>query len=93
MVWQQKDETAARKVQEKAYKQKRRQDIATGNAVAFTGSLVSKKVAELRDIAYALGLKDDGKKESLVSSIRSHLELHAELRTKAWFAGLYVSCG
>lgn len=88
---QKKDEAAARKVQEEADKQKCHQDIATGDAVAFTGSLASKKVAELRDIAYALGLKDDGKKESLVSSIRSHLESHAELRTKARFAGLYVS--
>lgn len=55
----------------------------------FSGGLSSKKVAELRDIAYALGLKDDGTKAVLASLIKVHLNSHPDLQINPQFAGLF----
>ena len=88
---QKKDNAATRKVQAESNKQKCHQDIAMGDAAAFTGSLISKKVAELQDIAHTLGLKDDGKKDDLLLLIKSHLNSHPDLHNKECFAGLYVT--
>jgi hypothetical protein len=80
-------------VQEESEKQKCHQDILTGDAAVFTGSLLLKKVGELQDIAYTSGLKEEGKKDDLLSLIKSLLDSHPELCTKLHFAGLYGSCG
>ena len=78
-------------MQAESDKQKSRQDIAMGDAAVFTGSLISKEVAELWDIAHTLGLKDDGKKDNLLLLIKSHLNSHPDLHSKECFAGLYVT--
>ncbi|KAI0245988.1 hypothetical protein BJV78DRAFT_1158227 [Lactifluus subvellereus] len=58
--------------------------------VAFSGGLSSKKVDELRDIAYALALSEVGKKEDLVTVIKSELAAHPELQQNHRFAGLFT---
>ncbi|KAF7967173.1 hypothetical protein HWV62_13173 [Athelia sp. TMB] len=57
---------------------------------AFTGSLQSKKKAELQEIASALQISDIGTKEELQNRIKGHLETHQEkLEEEPAFAGLF----
>jgi hypothetical protein len=84
-----KDEAAVKKTQEEEEKQRHHEDISTSDAVVFSGALSSKKVGELQDIVYALGLKDDGTKAHLVSFIKAHLNARQDLRDKPQFAGLF----
>ena len=64
-----------------------------GTAVTFSGGLSSKKIDDLQDIAYALGISDEGHKDSLLSSIKAELERRPELQTKIQFSGLYTTRG
>jgi len=61
--------------------------------VVFSGRLSSKKVENLRDIAYALAISEEGTKEALITSIKSNLEAHPELRQNPRFAGLFSNRG
>ncbi|KAI0253773.1 hypothetical protein BJV78DRAFT_1085449, partial [Lactifluus subvellereus] len=87
---QKKVDAVARKEQAAADKQQRRREMMLGTKeVAFSGGLSSKKVDELRDIAYALALSEEGKKEDLVTAIKSELAAHPELQQNHRFAGLF----
>jgi len=57
----------------------------------FSSSLTSKNKADLKDIAAALALPEDGKKDVLVKRIRDHLNAHAKLANNPRFASLYAS--
>ena len=59
--------------------------------MTFSGVLSSKKVDDLRDIAYALGISDEGHKDSLMTSIKAELECQPELRNNIQFSGLYAT--
>lgn len=59
-------------------------------AIAFTGSLQSKKKVELQDIANALRISDNGTKDDLQTRIKGHLEKHQnKLEEEPAFAGLF----
>ena len=52
-----------------------------------------RRVTDLRDITYALGIKNEAIKETIIASIKAELDLRPELRNNARFAGLYSSGG
>ena len=88
-----KAEAEARKEQAQQDRQERRRVIMGGTTVTFSGGLSSKKVDDLRDIAYALGISDEGHKDSLLTSIKAELERRPELRDNIRFSGLYTTRG
>jgi hypothetical protein len=47
--------------------------------VVFLGGLSSKKVNELHDIAFALGIKDEGNKDTIIALIKAELSARPEL--------------
>lgn len=61
-----------------------------GSSASFSGSLQTKKKAELQEIAQALKLKDTGTRDELQTRIKSHLDENTdELEENPTFAGLY----
>lgn len=84
-----KVETAARKGQEELEKQERRRTIVSGGAAGFTCTISSKRVGELRDIAYALGLEDKGTKEHLTTIIKAHFEANPASKQEPLFVGMF----
>ena len=87
---QKKADTAAKKLQVEVDRQKRRGEIASGALqVLYSGALGSKKVEELREIAWGLGLKEDGVKEDYIKAIKGHLDAHPELRDINRWTGLF----
>ena len=89
---QKKADVVARKEQAEAEKQQRRREMMLGTReIVFLGGLSSKKVEDLRDIAYALAISEEGTKEVLVASIKSNLETQPELQQNPRFAGLFSS--
>lgn len=88
VIWgqkrQKKDEKTARKAQEELPMQQSRRNLDIGDAAGFSGLIASKRVAELRNIVYALGMADKGTK------INSSPSLSPSLRSdKSQFAGLF----
>lgn len=57
----------------------------------FNGALSTKTKRELEDIAVALAIPEDGKKDDLVKRIRGHLNAHPELAARPRFSGLFTS--
>ena len=81
---------AARKLQVEADRQTRRGNIASGVLqVTYSGALGSKNMDDLRDIAWGLGLKEEGLKADYVKAIKDHLDLHPNLRDHPRWVGLY----
>jgi hypothetical protein len=79
-------EDAARKATEDDARRKRRAD---GSRV-FTGPLnKTRRKEDLEDIAAALALSDEGKKDDLLERIFKHFEEHSDLKTNSRFEGLF----
>jgi hypothetical protein len=58
--------------------------------VAFSGTIPSKKKADLQAIALALDISDSGTREDLQVRIKRHLEKHqSQYEDDPTFAGLY----
>ena len=55
----------------------------------MTGALGPKKVEELREIAWGLGLKEEGVKEDYIKAIKDCLNAHPGLRDNKRWAGLF----
>lgn len=84
-----KDESVARKEQEEVDKQQQQRVIVDGEAAGFSGAISTKRVAELRNIAYVLGLNDEGTKDQLAAVIKSHFDTNPASKTKPLFIGLF----
>jgi hypothetical protein len=84
---QKKADVVARKEQAEAEKQQWRREMMLGTRdVVFSGWLSSKKVEDLRDIAYLLALPEEGTKDALI-------EVHPELQQNPRFTGLFSRHG
>jgi len=87
---QKKADTAAKKSQVEVDCQKRRGEIASGALqVTYSGALGPKKVEDLREIAWGLGLKEEGVKEDYIKAIKGYLDAHPELCDDERWAGLF----
>lgn len=79
-------EEAARKATEDEARRKRRADASR----IFTGPLnKARRKGDLEDIAAALALPDEGKKDDLLERISRHFEEHPDLKTNQRFEGLF----
>lgn len=97
---QEQELSRAAKVQKKTDAQNRRaiQDVqreqlrqARGDNYVFTGSLASKNIPDLKDIAAVLGVSSTGKKAEILAKITGHFEEHPEKRLDERFKGLFQS--
>ena len=87
---QKEAEKIARKSQVEVDRQTRRGDIASGTVqVTYGGALGPKNMEDLRDIAWGLGLKEEGIKADYIKAIKDHLDSHPDLRDHPRWAGLY----
>jgi hypothetical protein len=83
---QKKAEAAAQKEQAEVDKQRRWQDIMLGQKeVVFSGGLSSKKVHELHDTAFALGIEDEGNKDMIITLIKAKLSTQPKLQENPRF--------
>jgi hypothetical protein len=60
-----------------------------GNTMVFTGSLSSKNMTDLQDLASALHLSMDGTESDLLERIKAHLEAHPDLKTDDRYLDLF----
>jgi len=73
--------------------QKQHGEITSGALqVMYSGALGPKKVEDLHEIAWGLGLKEEGVKEDYIKAIKDYLNAHPELRDNEQWAGLF-DCG
>ena len=63
------------------------------NSEIFTGTLTSKTRPDLQDIAHALSIRTDGKKQELVDRINGHATSHPEVKENPRFSSLFVQRG
>ncbi|KAJ3833347.1 hypothetical protein F5878DRAFT_410778, partial [Lentinula raphanica] len=78
---------AAREAKDKERQQARQQLSAT--TAVFTGSLNSKRKEDLKDIAFTLGVAQDGTKDAILTRIREHFNTHAGLSADPRYRGLF----
>ena len=57
--------------------------------VTYLGTLGLKKVEDLCEIAWGLGLKEEGIKEEYIKAIKDYLDAHPELCDNEQWAGLF----
>jgi hypothetical protein len=77
---------AARKATEDEARHKQRADASR----IFTGPLtMARQKGDLEDIAAALALPDEGKKDNILERISKHFEDHPDLKTSQQFEGLF----
>ena len=86
-----KEDAQLRRTEEETARQTRRQQM--GESEIFSGSLSSKKKADLQDIAHALHLPMDKTNAELIASIGDHLKTHPELQDNPRFTGLFLRRG
>lgn len=84
-----KAEARQQREEEDARRAERR--VQESSTAVYSGSLGSKKKADLQDIAYALDLSITGKKDDLLALISTHLKDHPEREADPRFAGLYLA--